>query len=377
MNKRKRQKQSPRTLQNTVNLICVFIFVATVGFFSLANQSVPTASTPTSSMASVVIDSQTLRQPQPQPKVEPPPVKIISSVAIPPPLLPCAVVATTVSSEADCARLVLLNHPLRQTNALGQTTLEAAMATIHQSASCQSKPIFMSMASVGSDIYWQMIENFIYTMVKFDLSDCALMICVSDLKCMQLCDHFQFPCFNFQYTAHHQMTNNRMPSALEQIALLKLYLIPKALAIGIDVFTVDLDVGFLDDPMILVNEWQGYPNTDVFVQDDIAFIMNRSVAGWRTWYTNKLPNIGLLLCRGNDKTVKMFSRAWQDYQTVKEEIRFLPGKDQNKVADALRFSRGHYGLRWRFFTQGRAVLVDKIYKFENKTVELGGEVRER
>ncbi len=41
--------------------------------------------------------------------------------------------------------------------------------------------------------------------------------------------------------------------------------------------------------------------------------MNRTTAGWRTWYTEPLPNIGVFFVRGNSKTVKMFDIAWKDY----------------------------------------------------------------
>ena len=30
---------------------------------------------------------------------------------------------------------------------------------------CYNKPIFLTMATVGDDLYWQLIENFVYTMV--------------------------------------------------------------------------------------------------------------------------------------------------------------------------------------------------------------------
>jgi hypothetical protein len=48
--------------------------------------------------------------------------------------------------------------------------------------------------------------------------------------------------------------------------------------------------------------------------------MDRSEALWKTWYTQPLPNIGLMLCRGNKKTVKMFELAWKDYQVIKNSI---------------------------------------------------------
>ena len=65
--------------------------------------------------------------------------------------------------------------------------------------------------------------------------------------------------------------------------------------------------------------------------------MNRTHAGWRTWYTVPLPNIGMLLLhlyhkifsnisnfyfsftgimyvRANKKSVKMFKDAWDEYK---------------------------------------------------------------
>lgn len=41
--------------------------------------------------------------------------------------------------------------------------------------------------------------------------------------------------------------------------------------------------------------------------------MNRSLEGWKTWYTEPLTNIGVFFVRGNQKTVKMFDMAWKDY----------------------------------------------------------------
>ena len=78
----------------------------------------------------------------------------------------------------------------------------------------------------------------------------------------------------------------------------------------------------------------------ISIQKDLTFVMNRTVVGWRTWYTEPMPNIGnlfsifivgfgthyqqnslfirpcsgIMLCRGNDKTAKMFDIAWKDYK---------------------------------------------------------------
>jgi hypothetical protein len=85
----------------------------------------------------------------------------------------------------------------------------------------------------------------------------------------------------------------------------------------VDVLMLDLDVGFIDSPMNIVRKL-GTSKSDIFVQvrklqnnqlkafvtshyqrillriaqKDIAFVMNRSLEGWRTWYTAPQANIG-------------------------------------------------------------------------------------
>ena len=65
-------------------------------------------------------------------------------------------------------------------------TLEKVLYYMQNQPQCKGIPIFLSMAAVGSDLYWQLIENFVYTAVKFQYSDCVLVICVSDRNCMNL-----------------------------------------------------------------------------------------------------------------------------------------------------------------------------------------------
>lgn len=67
-------------------------------------------------------------------------------------------------------------------------------------------------------------------MVKFDLVECAMVICVSDPKCLNLCHLSDFPCYPFQSTVSPR------PSVMEQIGELKLSYIPRALLLGVDVF---------------------------------------------------------------------------------------------------------------------------------------------
>eukprot|EP01041_Mallomonas_annulata_P006675 gene6675-13520_t len=100
------------------------------------------------------------------------------------------------------AQSVLKQHPLQSINQeeLSRMSLEDAIYYLHKDPICANLPIFVSMATVFSDLYWQLIENFIYTMVKFDTIRCSLMICVSDANCMRLCRESNLPCFDYQYT---------------------------------------------------------------------------------------------------------------------------------------------------------------------------------
>lgn len=41
--------------------------------------------------------------------------------------------------------------------------------------------------------------------------------------------------------------------------------------------------------------------------------MNRTKAGWGQYFTEPLPNIGLFLCRGNNRTARVFELAWNKY----------------------------------------------------------------
>ena len=89
---------------------------------------------------------------------------------------------------------------------------------------------------------------------------------------------------------------------MEQIAYIKLYETPKALALGVNVFMLDLDVGFLSDPLPVVDTFMSNTIADIVVQEDLIYLMNRTKAGWKTWFTEQLPNIGLFMCKGTSTT---------------------------------------------------------------------------
>ncbi len=246
----------------------------------------------------------------------------------------------------------------------GNDSLTNAMVKLYNDPVCKNTPLYLTMASVGDELYWQLIENFIYSLVKFHLSSCGMVICVSDEKCMELCADSFFPCFNYRAPPP-------LPSVMEQIGTLKLLHIPRVLTRGVDLFMLDLDVGFLNDPRHMTRVFYETPTIDIFVQLDYLFIMNRSTVGWKQWFTEPLPNIGLFLCRGNNKTRRVFDHAWYKYERMDIKAKKNPGKDQNHVLDGMRIGRGTYGLRFAYFKNNTAALLDKVVQ-KWRGIELGG-----
>ena len=132
----------------------------------------------------------------------------------------------------------------------------------------------------------------------------------------------------------------------------------------------------------MIEAFYATPIVDIFVQQDYIFVMNRSVAGWKTWHTEPLPNIGMFLCRGNNRTTRMFAIAWQKYLKMPQinehgvDEKSMPGRDQNHVLDAMRIGRGTFGLKYAYFSNSTAPLLDKLVYFHGTVHELGGELME-
>lgn len=162
---------------------------------------------------------------------------------------------------------------------------------------------------------------------------------------------------------------------MEKIAMLKLRFIPRALLRGVDMFMLDLDVGFLADPHMILQAFEETPIVDIFVQEDYLFIMNRSVVGWKQWFTEPLPNIGAFLCRGNNRTHRVFEIALEKYLEMDDPVeKSNPGKDQNHVLEAMRIGRGTFGLKYAYLSNNTAPLLDKVILHNSHFYELGGEV---
>eukprot|EP01040_Poterioochromonas_malhamensis_P007223 gene7223-7796_t len=279
---------------------------------------------------------------------------------------------SNIEQEAVIRRIedTLRSHPLSHLsrNQTDHFLLEDYFVYLSTQPQCRNLPVITSMANIFSELYWQLIENFVYSMVKFGLSSCAMMICVSDINCMKRCEKSYFPCVLFDFQKLHP--EKELPSPLEQIAELKLYHLPKALNKGVNIIILDSDVGFLSTPKNLIDLIN--PKVDMYVQKDIAYVMNRTKAGWKQWYTVPLPNIGIFYLKGNQKSWSIFNEAWRRYQDVDPKRRNNPGKDQNQVAFAMKTASMTGRLRWAFFPSSSAVLLDMVYKFNDPRYELGG-----
>lgn len=103
--------------------------------------------------------------------------------------------------------------------------------------------------------------------------------------------------------------------------------------------------------------------------------MNRTNAGWKQWFTEPLPNIGLFLCRGNNRTARIFEISWEKYKLMDDPYeKAQPGRDQNHVLDAMRIGRGEFGLKYAYFSNTTAPLLDKLVLNYGTVMELGGEL---
>ena len=100
-------------------------------------------------------------------------------------------VATPTQPFTNLTTSTLLAHPyfkLKQPLAL-----HVYMQHLSKQKKCFHRPIIVSMAKVISPLYWQLIENFYSTMLRFDLYECAVMICISDAKCIDSCRKNHYP----------------------------------------------------------------------------------------------------------------------------------------------------------------------------------------
>jgi hypothetical protein len=135
--------------------------------------------------------------------------------------------SSSIDSSIEATLKTLQAHPLFAIMAKHpQAKIENVLIEMQKFDKCVGKPLIITMAKIGTPLYWQLVQNFVYSMAKFDIVECALMICISDLHCMNMCQHSSFPCY--QYDDHSGDI-----SAFQKIANLKLHAVPLAAAKGV------------------------------------------------------------------------------------------------------------------------------------------------
>lgn len=257
-------------------------------------------------------------------------------------------------------------------------TIEEYMSILSKTAKCQNKPIYMTMAKVSSTLYWQLIENFFYTMYVFGHLDCAVMVCISDPVCISKCKSQRFPCYNYQHP-------NPSVSTFEQVAKVKIYHVAKALRLGVNVLLLDLDVGFLRDPLLLYEGFLENPYEHLRSQMDVGFGNEKKS---NTMTTFPRPNFGIFLIKSNEHSIKLFDRAWRLYEKIPAGERDRVATDQNVVVGAVKWARWRFDYNFSYFFLGyyldtyprpilldkKALLLDKMQEVSDKGVyfELGG-----
>lgn len=95
------------------------------------------------------------------------------------------------------------------------------------------------------------------------------MVCVSDPKCVALCAANDFPCFDYAYDRPDAPT-------FEQVAAVKIRHVGLALGLGVNIMLLDLDVGFLRNPMILYEGFIENPDIQIICQMDIGSVLQRT-----------------------------------------------------------------------------------------------------
>lgn len=286
---------------------------------------------------------------------------------------------SSFSTSVGSNRRVGITKPVFDIEGLSPSylSLSSHINELSNSPACINKPVYTTLGKVQSLLYWQLIENFYGTMKRFGHSDCAVMICISDVRCMELCARQGFPCFDYRHPD---------PSAhtMEQVATVKLFHIGVALERGAHVFLLDLDVGFLRDPNLLVEGFLDNPLEHVRSQMDVGYSHHKET---HEPYTHPRPNFGVFLVKSHIMAVMAFRRAWGNYLKSPKAKKALVATDQNSLAVAMKWARWRWDFNFSYFHLGldldtkprpvvssKVVLLDKIDAIANKGThfELGG-----
>ena len=217
------------------------------------------------------------------------------------------------------------------------------MVALHAQPACALKPLFVTLAQVRDDLYWQLIESFFYGMYNFGNLDCSVMICVSDSSCMQRCAERGFPCFDYRHPTPDL-------HVMQQVAEIKLRHVGDALQAGVGaIMLLDLDVGFLRDPSLLFDGFLENQFEQVRAQMDVGYLTDKV---YKTSFSSPRPNFGLFLVKSHPYSVKAFSRAWRDYQKAPQRELNIVATDQNCIVNALKWARWRWDFNFSYFHLG-------------------------
>ena len=244
----------------------------------------------------------------------------------------------------DGARAAFDRHLFFTHSASSADGLVKYMVALQAQPACLRKPLFVTLAQVRDDLYWQLIESFFYSMYNFGNLDCAVMICVSDPEeCVRRCKQSGFPCFDYRHS---------VPSThvMQQVAEIKLRHVGDALEAGVKaIMLLDLDVGFLRDPWLLFDGFLENPLEQVRAQMDVGYLTDKV---YKTSFSAPRPNFGLFLVKAHPYSVKAFARAWRDYQKAPQRELNLVATDQNAIVNALKWARWRWDYNFSYFHLG-------------------------
>ena len=188
------------------------------------------------------------------------------------------------------------------------------------------------------------------------------MVCVSDPKCVSLCEKGNFPCFDYAYERPDAPT-------FEQVAAVKIRHVGLALALGVNIMLLDLDVGFLRNPMILYEGFMENPDIQIICQMDIGWGQDKFKG--MSWRLFPRTNFGLFIVKAHIRTVQTFERGWILYLKMPEANKNVVAKDQSIIHGAMqtikwRYGGGKYtGLNYSYFFPGFMVDIQPtpiVYK---------------
>ena len=161
---------------------------------------------------------------------------------------------------------------------------------------------------------------------------------------------------------------------------------------------LDLDVAFLQNPLLLLNGFFENPYEQVRSQTDIGHVQERrniyrnsSIYG--SWFTSPRINFGLLIVKSHPLSVKAFKCGWQKYQKVDIKRQEKVAIDQNCLVGCMKGLKFRRQYNMSIFSLGfpldqdplprhpeKVLLLDKVEhrkEWNGISFELGGEIARR